>query len=342
MNYQTYKTKFLVGFLVAVFALTLNVNGQKTKAKKMGDAKPAPINAEQLLKDIKYLSSDELRGREAGTPDARIARQYVLERFTKLRIPPIGRTHLQEFSFTVRDKKTVEAANVIGYVKGKKNPDKYIVITAHYDHVGVRRGEIYNGADDNASGTAALMAFAKYYSENPPNNTIVFIALDAEEKGLQGARHFVDNLPMKQEKILLNINMDMISRNDKNELYVAGFYHYPKLKPYVDAIQKKAKVKLLYGHDRPELKGNDWTSQSDHGAFHAKKIPFIYFGVEDHKDYHKPSDMFENIQPKFYVNAVETILMVVKSIDKKYEPKVKNKSKDKEKDKGQKKESSRQ
>lgn len=339
MKNQTYKTKFLAPVLLAVFAFAFTVNSQKPQVKKVAESESNLINAEQLLEDIKYLSSDQLNGRESGTPDSRIARQYILERFTKLRLPPIARTHLQEFTFTGTNKEEVDAANVIGYIKGKKNPNKYIVITAHYDHVGVRRGEIYNGADDNASGTAALMAFAKYFSDNPPENTMIFIALDAEEKGLQGARYFVDNLPVKQETILLNINMDMISRNDKNELYVAGFYHYPKLKPFVDAIQKKAKVKLLYGHDRPELKSDDWTFQSDHGAFHRKKIPFIYFGVEDHKDYHKPSDMFENIQPEFYVNAVETILMAIKSIDQKYEhknsDKDKNKVKHKKKDKDQ-------
>ena len=333
MKYQAYKTRFLTSFVVAILMFALGASAQKQMPEKKGKDKHKGIDSTQLLKDVKYLSSDELQGRESGTPENRIARQYVLERFIKLRVPSIGRTHLQEFTFETRAKKKIEAANVIGYVRGKKNPKKYIVITAHYDHVGVRRGEIYNGADDNASGTAALMAFASYFKQFPPNNTIVFVALDAEEMGLQGARYFVDNLPTKQEDILLNINMDMISRNDKNELYVAGLFHYPKLKPFIDAIQKKAKVKLPYGHDRPELKSNDWTFSSDHGPFHRKKIPFIYFGVEDHKDYHKPSDMYENIQPKFYVNAVETILMAIKSIDKKYKVKEKYKGKDKDKEK---------
>ena len=111
--------------------------------------------------------------------------------------------------------------------------------------------------------------------------------------------------------------MDMISRNDKNELYATGTFHYPNFKPYLETVQKKAPVKLKFGHDDPKLGRDDWTFQSDHGVFHRKKIPFIYFGVEDHKDYHKPTDVFQNIQPKFYVNAVETIVMAVKSIDEK-------------------------
>ena len=144
---------------------------------------------------------------------------------------------------------------------------------------------------------------------------MIFVAFDAEEKGLQGARFFVKNLPVKKESILLNINMDMVSRNDKNELYIAGTHHYPKFKKYLKEVKKNAPVKLLFGHDDPKLGRDDWTSQSDHGAFHRKKIPFIYFGVEDHKDYHKPTDVFENIQPKFYVEAVETIVIAVEAID---------------------------
>jgi hypothetical protein len=95
-----------------------------------------------------------------------------------------------------------------------------------------------------------------------------------------------------------------------------GTYHYPTLKSPLETIAKDAKVKLLLGHDRPEMGSNDWTSQSDHFAFHQAKIPFIYFGVEDHKDYHKPTDDFVNINQEFYVRAVETILEALKTFDK--------------------------
>ena len=109
--------------------------------------------------------------------------------------------------------------------------------------------------------------------------------------------------------------MDMIGRNDKGELYAAGAFSYPQLKPILEKIQAKALVKLLLGHDDPKLGMGDWTNQSDHYAFHAAKIPFIYFGVEDHKDYHRSTDDFAGIQPEFYVRAVETITEAVKSLD---------------------------
>jgi hypothetical protein len=110
--------------------------------------------------------------------------------------------------------------------------------------------------------------------------------------------------------------MDMISRSEKGELYAAGLLHYPQFTGIFEKARKKAKVNLMRGHDMPGTGRDDWTFQSDHGAFHREKIPFIYFGVEDHKDYHKPTDDFVNIQPEFYVRAVETILDVLKDIDK--------------------------
>ena len=313
-NYKLLTASVL--FLAAIFFQISNVSeAQKQKVEKIWKVTSKTIDAKSLIKDIKYLSSDELKGRETGTNENVRAKMYVATRFNQSGVKAFGQNYFQKFSFADRKENKFDGVNVFGFIKGRKTPSKYIVITAHYDHVGVNNGEIYNGADDNASGTAALFAIAKYFKKHKPNHSIIFAAFDAEEKGLQGARYFVDNLPVSQSDILLNINMDMVSRSDKNELYAAGTFHYPNLKPYIEAIQNQAPVKLKIGHDSPDLGRDDWTFQSDHGAFHRKKIPFIYFGVEDHKDYHKPTDDFENIQPKFYVNAVETVLMAIKSID---------------------------
>ncbi len=306
--------------MVVLFAsvsmmFSVTADAQRKDVDQNDLPKSKTIDAVALIEDIKYLSSDELKGRETGTAENAFARKYARQRFEKSGIISFSENYVQPFSFSDRRGVKYSGANLVGYIKGKKLPNKYIVLSAHYDHVGVRNGEIYNGADDNASGTAALFAIAKYFHKNKPAHSIIFVAFDAEEKGLQGARYFVDNLPVKQTDILLNINMDMISRNDKGELYATGTYHYPNLKPYLETVQKTAPLKLLFGHDDPKLGRDDWTFQSDHGAFHRNNIPFIYFGVEDHQDYHKPTDDFVNIQPKFYINAVETILMAIKSID---------------------------
>ncbi len=274
------------------------------------------IDACRLICDIRHLSSDEMEGRSAERPSIFKARDFVEQRFRESGLEPMGRSFKQEFRITQPlTEETLLGVNFIGVIKGGGKADKYIVITAHYDHVGIRNGDIYNGADDNASGTAALFAIAKYFSGNKPDHSLIFVAFDAEERGLQGARHFVANLPVAKESILLNINMDMISRNDKGELYAAGTFHYPQFKPALEKVRKTAPVKLLLGHDIPGTGRDDWTNQSDHAAFHRAGIPFIYFGVEDHKDYHRPTDTFENIQPEFYVKAVETIIEAVKEVD---------------------------
>ena len=275
------------------------------------------FDAGQLIRDIQVLSADDMEGRSADRPSMQKAREYVEKRFRESGIQPLGSTFRQEFEIGSRASgETLKGVNFVGQIKGRKNADKYIVITAHYDHDGIKNGEVYNGADDNASGTAALFAIASYFKKHQPDHSLIFAAFDAEERGLQGARHFVANLPVKKESILLNINMDMISRSDKGELYAVGTYHYPHLKPAIEAAAKKSKIKLLMGHDRPEQGRDDWTTQSDHAAFHHEKIPFIYFGVEDHKDYHRPTDDFANIQPEFYVRAVETIIDSVRQWDK--------------------------
>jgi len=308
---------FLLIIIVSTSLVFAQTNAVKTPIKTVAGAPNSRIiNANQLLRDVEALSADDMQGRGIGTPGGAKARDYVIARFKEAGLKSFGTSYLQPFDFTARSGEKVNGVNVTGYIAGKNNPEKYIVVTAHYDHVGINNGEIYNGADDDASGTAALFALANYFKEKRPSHSIIFVAFDGEESGLRGSRKFVAEPPVKKESIVLNINMDMVAHNDKNELYAAGAFHYPTLKPMLETIAKNAKVKLLLGHDRPELKSDDWTNQSDHFAFHQAKIPFIYFGVEDHKDYHKPTDDFVNINQEFYVRAVETILEAVKIFDK--------------------------
>ncbi len=266
---------------------------------------------QSLLNDVKELSSDRYQGRKTGTEGNRMAGDYIVKRYKEIGIKSYNTSYRYSFSFK-SGRKIVKGTNLIGYVPGKKK--EIIVISAHYDHLGIINNQIYNGADDNASGVGGLLEIAEYFSGHQPEHTLVFAAFDAEEMGLQGAKAFVANPPVPMSMIKLNINLDMISHNDKAELYVAGTYYYPFLKDYLITTNKS--IKLLKGHDTPGLSQNDdWTNQGDHGAFHARKIPFLYFGVEDHKDYHQPTDDFENINKEFYKNAVNAILEVINNYD---------------------------
>ena len=301
---------FALVSLLFVFAVTFSSQSETVTAGSKLDSK-------QMMSDLRFLSHDAFKGRVAGSPENAIAREFIANRYTDLGLEKFGGTYYDKFKLKRRNKE-VDGTNVVGFIKGTKSPDKYIVITAHFDHLGVRRDQIYNGADDNASGTVVLMAMADYFKRKRPQHSLIFAALDAEEGGLDGARHFVSDLPVEKSKVVLNVNLDMVSRADKNELYAAGTYHYPNLKPILEKVAKKSKVKLLFGHDRPQDGPNDWTNQSDHAAFHRAKIPFIYFGVEDHPDYHKPTDDFEKVNEATFMNCAETILMSVKALDKKF------------------------
>ncbi|MES2418104.1 MAG: M28 family peptidase [Bacteroidota bacterium] len=282
-------------------------------AKTTGGTQATAVST-QLLKDVETLSLDSYEGRKTGTKGAEMARTYLTGRLKEIGLKPYPGTsgYEQKFETKSRNGATVEGINLISYIPGKTS--NIIVISAHYDHVGVIKNEVYNGADDNASGVAGLLQFAKYFSKNKPNNTLIFAIFDAEEMGLLGAKAFVAKPPVGLERIKLNINMDMISHNDKGELYAAGTFKYPQLKPYF--ITTNPKLKLLLGHDDPKLGHDDWTNQSDQGAFNAKNIPFIYFGVEDHKDYHKASDEFQNINKAFFIDAANAIQEVIVNIDK--------------------------
>ncbi len=278
------------------------------------------IDSLRLMTNLEELAHDKYEGRATETAGNEMARAYIINQLDSIGLPYFDSTYVQPFSFWSRWKqKKYDGKNIIGFIEGSEFPNQYIVISAHYDHVGIKKEVIYNGADDNASGTCGLIELADFFVKNQPRYSIIFAFFDAEEIGLQGAKCFVDEPPVTRDSIILNLNMDMISRNAQNELYVCGTYHYPFLKKPILSTLKNRKIKVTLGHDEPNSGSQDWTQSSDHGAFHKEKIPFLYFGVEDHEDYHRPGDDFENIQPRFYKEAVLVVLEVIKVLDKQWE-----------------------
>jgi len=297
--------------IILIFFLYMPCKGQTTSEKEVKN--PTLFDGDLLLQHVKVLSSDDFEGRRTGTQGATKAKQYIINEFGKLNIQPLGETYEQPFSFSSRNI-MYNGVNVLGFIKGSTFPDKYIVISAHYDHEGIKNGNIYNGADDNASGISALFSFAEYFEKYPPKHSVILAAFDGEEFELKGSQYFVDHSIIPLHNIIVNINMDMISRSDKNELFVVGTRYNPSFKELITSFSQMENMQLLIGHDGTDKK-QDWTYSSDHGSFHKKKIPFLYFGVEDHEDYHKPTDDYENIHPEFYKEAVSVIFSVFKKID---------------------------
>lgn len=278
------------------------------------------FNKENLMFNLKALSADSMEGRKVGTEGSVKSRSLIINQLRQSGVKPYyAPDFLQPFVFkqSFGTAQSGNGVNILAVVEGKKK--ETIVISAHYDHMGVVRNQIYNGADDNASGTSALLAFAEYFNDNPPEHRIIFAFFDAEEVGLKGSAHFVNAVDLKKEKVVLNVNMDMIGRSHKNELYASGTFHYPHLKKPIEDMKMPENIKLLFGHDNPSTGHDDWTSQSDQYHFHQRKIPFLYFGVEDHPDYHKPTDDFEKINTDFYTSSTETILRAIIALDKNLE-----------------------
>ena len=282
-------------------------------------AKGQVLDKNLLLTNLETLSSDEFEGRGFATAGNYKAQEFIAKQFKDLAVEPaFEQGFIQKFPYTFKGEMrkrlfplaapldstqnvpdtTLYGGNVLALLKGQSK--KTIIITAHLDHLGIKKGQIYNGADDDASGVAALIAIAAYFKDKPIKHTMLIAAVDAEEIGSLGAEYLINNLPNDIDKLVLNINLDMIAHNDSLELFASGLYHYPQLKAPLE--NNDTPIRLLFGHDDPTNKDqDDWTFSSDHRVFHKNEIPFIYFGVEDHKDYHKPTDDFVNINQEFYI-----------------------------------------
>ena len=337
--------KILCGMLLAAAALGAYLAlAQRAELERIarplpGAARDAggPVDQTILLDDVRTLASDAFEGRRTGSAGSRKAQAYLRQRFRALGLMSFGAQkgaaheaannadYAQPFAFRTRSVKKLfvpgqpyqtdypEAVNLIGYLRGSAAPDKFLVVSAHYDHLGVRQGRLYPGADDNASGVAALLAVAAYFKAHPPRHSVIFAAFDGEELGLRGARAFMAAPPVPRAQLIANLNLDMLAHNDSNEIVAVGAYPWPVLKALLGEAAGRSAVRVLAGHDRPLLVAGmveNWNDSSDHAPFNDAGIPFLYFGVADHADYHAPSDTFEHINPAFFGRVANLVVDV--------------------------------
>lgn len=280
----------------------------------------ATTSYDQLLADVRILSADDMEGRDTGSAGGARARAYIVSRLEAMGIaaPPVGR--LQPWSAQGRTRegpRTYNGVNILGLVEGTRVSDRYIVVTAHYDHVGISEGQIYNGADDNASGVATMLEIAARLKAAPPEHSVIFVAFDGEEHGLLGAKHFVQAPPVPLSSIALNLNFDMTSRAETDgHLWVTGTYQNPGFRPVLESIPASGTVSLAFGKDTPQDTGTDnWVQASDQGPFFSAGVPFLYLGVVDHPDYHRPSDDFERITPTAFASSTELAVSAFRALD---------------------------
>jgi len=282
---------------------------------------PAPraatrLDHGQLLKDVETLASPAFQGRRPGTEGHQKAQAYLETRLKEIGLPPLGAAHRAPYT------ELRGGTNFVAVATGTAKPTACIFVTAHYDHLGIRRGQLFPGADDNASGTAAVLALVAWFKAHPPRHTMVFAFFDEEERDMSGSRSFVAAAPWKPMKPLLNLNADMLGRSAKGELWISGLRQWPALASVVEAFQAQVNggqrgLTIRTGHDTPgRAKPNeDWSTASDHVSFARAGIPALYIGVEDHEDYHRPTDSYKNLHRAFFIRAAEALLDLVMQVD---------------------------
>jgi Zn-dependent M28 family amino/carboxypeptidase len=295
-----------------VFILLFGFGSSAFSQEQMTGSFP---DSSTVMQQLFAFSADSMQGRSTTQLlGINKARNFIVNSLVHSGVPAYVPDYTQSFEIPLKSQDTLMGVNILAYVEGYSS-DEIIVISAHYDHVGMKDSlQVFNGADDNASGTIALLEMAKYFSANQPEHDIIFAFFDAEEMGLLGAKHFVSSSVLDSSLVKLNVNMDMVARGDKNELFAVGTYFYPQLKVYINEAAQGKGIKMIYGADKPKDKPN-WVQASDHGAFHNMGIPFVYFGVDDHKDYHKITDTADKVNPTFYLNAIRLIQEAVLIFD---------------------------
>jgi len=292
-------------FLIIPFVITAQESVKFSKT----------IIAEDLERHLNILASDSLEGRETGKSGQKMAADYIMNYFKSIGIPPYKRKkYYQKFkirsdrlSRILKKKVVVKGENVLGYIEGTDLKKELLVISAHYDHLGKKDSLIFNGADDNASGTAAIMEIAQAFmiakkEGRGPRRSVLIVAFSGEEKGLLGSKYYTRNPVFPLEKTVANLNIDMIGRldelhqEDPNYIYLIGADRLSQeLHDISEQVNEKhIKLELDYTYNK-EDDPNRYYYRSDHYNFAKNNIPVIFYFNGVHEDYHKPTDTIEKI-----------------------------------------------
>lgn len=290
--------------LLSFFLMMLSI-GCKKRPKQPLHPLSTTIEPNDIKTHIQFLASDSLKGRTTGSPGEALAANYIADLFHQFSLSPFGdnETYFQQFQINAgrfidsHQPDTAQPAgqkrlsrNVVGLVHGSQQPDSYLVVGAHYDHLGMgeygsinnrRKHQIHNGADDNASGTAGVLELAQYFANNPPEQSIIFVTFSGEEIGLLGSQYFVEHPPVPLSRVKAMINLDMVGRLREDKLTIFGTGSSAKW----DQLVAAANSDSMHITTAP-----DGTGASDHTSFYNKQVPVLHYFTDLHSDYHRPSD----------------------------------------------------
>jgi Zn-dependent M28 family amino/carboxypeptidase len=271
------------------------------------------------LRDLTILASDRMEGRRTNSDGSKKAQVFLQERFTEEGLLPLPAypDYLQAFAHQDRAK-IIHGKNVIGWKPGAV--DKYLVVTAHYDHLGRKGRRIFNGADDNASGVAAMLTLAHLSRNRPSQCHLVFVATDAEEFGLFGAYAFLRLQTLPQERIFANLNMDMLSQpGGRHELLVSGETTFNGFAEVIEEVIEITQLPMISTDSLSRVgrsfRRNVRANASDHAAFAEQGIPYLYLGAGRHSYYHTPRDTSERINQGFYKRTVNAAWHYLQKMD---------------------------
>lgn len=267
------------------------------------------IQEEEIEEMLTVYASDEFKGREAGSEYEYIATEYIRDFYKKNKIAAAPGTNDYYQTIpqgTFRGLKG-DANNVIAYIPGTDKKEEILVISAHLDHLGAHSGKIYNGADDDGSGTIAVMNIAKAFQKakekgKAPRRTIVFLHVTGEEKGLYGSKYYTDHPLFSLENTIANLNIDMIGRVDdehlqeQDYLYLIGSEMLSSELKQISEETNEAffQMNFDYRFDAPN-DPNRFYYRSDHYNFAKNNIPVIFYFNGTHQDYHQATDTPEKI-----------------------------------------------
>ncbi|WP_455169397.1 M28 family metallopeptidase [Aegicerativicinus sediminis] len=290
---------------------------QRIESLKQGIAFENRTQVEQFSKSISptdlrdhvcKLSSDEFEGRKVGESGHDKTVDYLEEFYRQEEIPsPLGTSYTQTIPREFFKEDIKESKNVIAYIKGSEKANETVIVSAHSDHLGKDGETIYYGADDNASGTAAVMEIAQAFQKAAklgikPKRNVAFLHLTAEEMGLNGSLYYVDNPVIPIEETVADLNIDMIGRvdeahkDDRNYIYVIGADRLSTELHYINQEANNIFTKLNLDYTLNDVNdANRYYFRSDHYNFAQKGIPVIFYFDGEHEDYHLPTDTAEKI-----------------------------------------------
>ncbi|AZA83422.1 peptidase M28 [Chryseobacterium lactis] len=270
------------------------------------------IKAEDLKKNLYVIAADDMEGRDTGSPGQKRAGVYITNYYKNLGIshPKALSSYYQKVPSDFMKKRgggnLPDSENILAFIEGSEKPEEIVVVSAHYDHVGVKNGVVYNGADDDGSGTVAVMEIAKAFQEakkagNGPKRSMLFLHVTGEEHGLFGSEYYSENPVFPLANTVVDLNIDMIGRDDpanrgKQYVYVIGSEMLSsQLKVINEAANKRTNnLELNYKYD--DLNDPEQLYyRSDHYNFAKHNIPVAFFFDGIHEDYHKPTDKPDKI-----------------------------------------------